>query len=308
MSRPAQSAPLSPRTGDRAAPVPGGGLVPPSGRDRLAQLRALTRQELRLRLTGIWILPPLVLAFGPAFLLLFIVVIKHLLGSSSSGQEVMGGLADWRQGFAEVFHSLMLRVCIFFGCAAIFLNSFRSAVAGRYLHYSYLAPVRRELVVAAKFLSGLIFAGVLFMAGTLAMWTAAHLDGPLQETLPALVSGQGLRLGLTYAAISFLACLGYGAVFLALGLRLKNPIFPTLILMVWESINLFLPAGLQQLSVIHHLQSLGPIPVKTPLISVVSAPTPVPQAVGGLLLVTAALLWLSMRWARSMELDYGGDD
>ncbi len=277
------------------------------GRGRWAQLRVLTRQELRLRATGLWSLPPLLLAFGPAFLLLFIIAIKHLVGPGDSGEEIVGSLADWRQAFAEVFHSLMLRVCVFFGCAAVFLNSFRSAVAGRYLHYSYLSPVRRELVVAAKYLSGLIFTGATFMLGSLAMWAAAHLDGPLSETLPALLGAQGLRLGLTYAGIGFLGCLGYGAVFLALGLRFRNPIFPTLFLMVWESINLFLPAGLQKLSIIHYLQSLGPIPAKTQLISVVAAPTSAPQAVFGLLFVTAALLWLSMRWARGMELDYGSD-
>ncbi|MBK7782745.1 MAG: hypothetical protein IPJ58_18585 [Ardenticatenia bacterium] len=276
-------------------------------RGRWAQLRVLTRQELRLRATGLWSLPPLLLAFGPTFLLLFIVVVKHLFGPGDSAQEIVGGLADWRQAFAEVFHSLMLRVCVFFGCAAVFLNSFRSAVAGRYLHYSYLSPLRRELVVAAKYLSGLIFTGIAFMLGSLTMWTAAHLDGPLGETLPALFSAQGLRLGLTYAGISFLGCVGYGAVFLALGLRFKNPIFPTLFLMVWESINLFLPAGLQKLSIIHYLQSLGPIPAKTQLISVVAAPTSAPVAIIGLLLVTMGLLWLSMRWARDMELDYGSD-
>lgn len=276
-------------------------------RGRFAQLRVLTRQELRLRMTGLWSLPPLLLAFGPAFLLLFIVVLQQLTGARTTGQVNVMGLADWRQVFAEVFHSLMLRVCVFFGCAAVFLNSFRSAVAGRYLHYSYLSPVRRELVVAAKYLSGLIFTGGAFMLGSLAMWTAAHLDGPLGETLPALASAQGLRLGLSYAGIALLACMGYGAVFLVLGLRFRNPIFPTLLLMVWESINLFLPAGIQKLSVIHYLQSLGPIPVKTPLISVVAAPTPAPQALLGLLIVTASLLWLSMRLARNMELDYGGD-
>ena len=278
------------------------------GRGRWAQLRVLTRQELRLRVTGLWSLPPLLLAFGPAFLLLFIVVIKHLLGSRNPDQVIVGSLSDWRQAFAEVFHSLMLRVCVFFGCAAVFLNSFRSAVAGRYLHYSYLSPVRRELVVAAKYLSGLIFTGVAFMLGSLAMWTTAHLDGPLSETLPALLSAQGLRLGLTYAGIGLLGCVGYGAVFLALGLRFKNPIFPTLFLMVWESINLFLPAGLQKLSIIHYLQALGPIPAKTQLISVVASPTPAPLAIIGLLLITLGLLWLSMRWARGMELDYGSDD
>ncbi len=277
------------------------------GRGRWAQLRVLTRQELRLRATGLWSLPPLLLAFGPAFLLLFIIAIKLLVGPGDSGEEIVGSLADWRQAFAEVFHSLMLRVCVFFGCAAVFLNSFRSAVAGRYLHYSYLSPVRRELVVAAKYLSGLIFTGAAFMLGSLAMWAAAHLDGPLNETLPALLGAQGLRLGMTYAGIGFLGCLGYGAVFLALGLRFRNPIFPTLFLMVWESINLFLPAGLQKLSIIHYLQSLGPIPAKTQLISVVAAPTSAPRAVFGLLFVTATLLWLSMRWGRWMELDYGSD-
>lgn len=285
--------------------------VPPSWSQRRGQLLVLCRQELRQRLTGLWNLPPLLLAFGPAAMFLLVILIAHLVPGDVPPELRTGGavgdLADWQKAFAETFHSLMLRVCVFFGCAAVFLNSFRSPIAGRYLHYSYLSPVPRESVALAKYLSGLVFAGSLFALGSLAMWTAAHLDGPLAQTLPALLSARGLRLGLTYAAIALLACLGYGSVFMALGLRLRNPIFPTLLLMGWESINLFLPAALQKLSIIHHLQSLGPIPVDTPLISVVAAPTPVPQALVGLLAVTGLLVALSLRWARGLELDYGGE-
>lgn len=283
----------------------------PSRQSRRAQLWVLCRQELRQRLTGLWSLAPLLLAFGPALMLLLVILIAHLLpGDTPPGAQTggrVGDLADWQQAFAEIFHSLMLRVCVFFGCAAVFLNSFRSPIAGRYLHYNYLSPVPRESVALAKYLSGLLFAGTLFALGSLAMWAAIHLDGPLAETLPALLSARGLRLGFTYAAIAALACMGYGAVFMALGLRLRNPIFPTLLLMGWEAVNLFLPAALQKLSIIHHLQSLGPIPVNAPLISVVAAPTPAPQALLGLLVVTALLVALSLRWARGLELDYGGE-
>jgi hypothetical protein len=280
--------------------------LPAAGSRRGSQLRSLTAQELRQRMTGLWALPALILAFGPALLLLAVVLITKLVADSQDTDLV--SLEQWRQAYAEIYHSLMLRVCVFFGCAAVFLNTFRSAMAGRYLHYSFLSPVSRQTVVAAKYLSGLIYAGAAFVAGTLAMWVVIHL-GPddTARSTAMLLDARGLRLAASYVAITLLACAGYGAVFLALGLRFRNPIFPTVVLMVWESINLFLPAGLQKLSIIHHLQSFAPIPVKTPLISVVAAPTPLPQAVVGLVAVSALLLWLARRWAREMELDYGSD-
>ena len=45
-------------------------------------------------------------------------------------------------------------VVIFFGCLGIFMNLFRGEVLDRSLHYYFLAPVRREVLVIGKYLAG----------------------------------------------------------------------------------------------------------------------------------------------------------
>ena len=57
-----------------------------------------------------------------------------------------------------------------------------------------------------------------------------------------------------------LGCVGYGSVFLALGLYVRNPIVPAAVLLAWEGVNGILPHALQKLSILYYLQSLCPVP------------------------------------------------
>lgn len=45
---------------------------------------------------------------------------------------------------------------LFFGCLIIFLQLFRGDVMDQSLHYYFLCPVRREVLVAAKYLAGVV--------------------------------------------------------------------------------------------------------------------------------------------------------
>src|SRR3978361_581874 len=65
------------------------------------------------------------------------------------------------QIFAGIFQFYYLRIAIFFGCVGIFMNLFRGEMLDKSLHYYLLAPVRREVLVAGKFLSGLTAAIVI---------------------------------------------------------------------------------------------------------------------------------------------------
>ncbi len=55
--------------------------------------------------------------------------------------------------------------------------------------------------------------------------------------------GAGMSQLLTYAGITLLACIGYGAFFIVVGLFFRNPIIPSLMLYGWEWINFLLPAS-----------------------------------------------------------------
>src|SRR5947199_1795513 len=69
--------------------------------------------------------------------------------------------------FAGLFHFYFLRLGIFFGCVGIFSNLFRGEMLEKTLHYYYLTPLRRELLVAGKYLAGLATALFLFVGSTL---------------------------------------------------------------------------------------------------------------------------------------------
>src|SRR5262249_39437601 len=68
--------------------------------------------------------------------------------------------------FANLYEGMILRTIVFFGCAWIFMNLFRGEVVDKSLHYYFLCPLRREVLVAGKYLSGLVTSVVLFSLAT----------------------------------------------------------------------------------------------------------------------------------------------
>ena len=112
---------------------------------------------------------------------------------------------------------------------------------------------------------------------------------------------------LTYAGVTLLACIGYGAFFLFIGLFFRNPIIPALVMYGWELINFLLPPLLKKISVIHYLNSLVPIQVNEGPFAVVAEPTPAWIAIPGLLIVTALVLIAAGYRIRHLEIKYGSE-
>src|SRR5207344_3184301 len=69
-----------------------------------------------------------------------------------------------RMIFAGIFQFFFLRLAIFFGCLGIFMNLFRGEILDRSLHFYFLSPVSREVLMAGKFLAGLVATSVIFVA------------------------------------------------------------------------------------------------------------------------------------------------
>lgn len=214
--------------------------------------------------------------------------------------------------FAGVFQFFFLRLVVFFGCLGIFMNLFRGEVLDRSLHFYFLAPVRREVLVAGKFLAGLIATSVIFVTSELLQNVAFlwHLSPAARDLY--LYHNHGLAHAASYIGITMLACVGYGAFFLVAGMLFRNPIIPTLVILIWEGINPFLPAVLKQISVIYYLKALCPVNIPTPpgmpalFAMLISNPDPVsaPLALTGLLIVALVALYLSSLQVRRMEINY----
>ena len=217
-------------------------------------------------------------------------------------------MGDDSMGFAMLFQFFYLRGAIFFGCVGIFCNLFRGEMLEKTLHYYYLTPVRRELLVAGKYLAGLTVAVAVFVTSvTLSfLFIGRHFGAAYSDYI---WHGPGLSQLGWYILITALACAGYGAVFLMCGLRYRNPMIAAAVVFVWENINPFLPALLQKVSVIYYLRSMMPVevPIPPPFSVMVIDADPISAWITGpgLLAVAALILVYTALSARDTEISYG---
>jgi hypothetical protein len=217
--------------------------------------------------------------------------------------------------FAGIFQYFYLRLAIFFGCLGIFMNLFRGEMSHRTLHFWFLAPARREVLLAGKYAAGLIASAVIFGGGALLTIAAMIWPHDAVEVQSYWNSG-GMGHVFWYAATAALGCVGYGSVFLALGVYVRNPIIPAAVLLVWEGANGILPHVLQKMSILYYLQSLCPVPAPMEadapalirLLAAPAAPASRPGAFLGLLLLTAFVLWIGSIAVRRMQISYGGTE
>jgi hypothetical protein len=214
--------------------------------------------------------------------------------------------------FAGVFQFFYLRLAIFFGCLGIFMNLFRGEILDKSLHFYFLAPIRREVLMVGKFVAGLLATCIIFVSSELLQTIVFTWQfNPTARDL-YLYQNHGLAHAAAYLGITALACLGYGAFFLAAGLLFRNPILPAAAILVWEALNPFLPGLLKRFSVIYYLKSLCPVDIPSPpgtpplLSLLVSNPDPVSTAVAilGIAIVALLVLYISSFQVRRMEINY----
>jgi len=219
-----------------------------------------------------------------------------------------------RMIFAGIFQFFYLRLAIFFGCLGVFMYLFRGEMTNRTLHYWFLAPARRDVLLAGKYAAGLIASAAIFGGGALLAFAAMVWPHDAVE-IQAYWRAGGLGHAFWYATAAAFGCVGYGSVFLALGLYIRNPIVPAAVLLAWEGVNGVLPHALQKMSILYYLQSLCPVPAPIEedvpmlvrLLAAPAAPASRPGAILGLLLVTAVVLWIASRAVRRMQISYGAD-
>jgi ABC-type transport system involved in multi-copper enzyme maturation permease subunit len=235
------------------------------------------------------------------------IVLLSMLALFPPPTEEMENFSELSQVYAAVYGALILRTLVFFGCAWVFMNLFRGEVVDRSLHYYFLSPVKREVLVVGKYLSGLVATLLLFSITTVGSMLILYFWLFPSESRVYFSGGAGAGQLLSYLGVTCLACIGYGAVFLIVGLRFRNPIIPGLVLYGWEWINFLLPPLLKKISVIHYLQSLVPVPMSEGPFAVLVEPTPAWISVPSLLIFTGVVLFLASLHIRRMEISYAGD-
>ncbi len=269
----------------------------------LRQTAAILKLELRKNFFGRRAILIYLLALLPVALVAMLAIVTRIFPDANSIRS------DFGQAniiFAGIYGGLILRTIVFFGCAWIFMNLIRGEVVDRSLHYYFLAPVRREVLVVAKYLAGLSVSIVIFTFTTVGSLFFIYVAG-YPESTNYLMNGPGFSHAVWYVVITVLACIGYGAFFIVIGLFFRNPIIPALVIYGWEWINFLLPPLLKKISVIHYLHSLAPVPMSEGPFAIVAQATPAWISVPGLIVVTAILLFLAGLQIRRMEIKYIGE-
>jgi ABC-type transport system involved in multi-copper enzyme maturation permease subunit len=266
------------------------------------QVQGIFRLELRKNLFSGRGMVVYMLAFVPVGLI--------MIWSMSPATEMLKKPAQGGVMFAGLF-PVYLAVSLYLSALLIFMSLFRNEILEKSLHYYFLTPVRREVLVVGKYVTALLALAGVYLVSTSLLYAFTMLPFG-SEGLKYVMSGAGFGHLISYLGIVLLACVGYGAVFLLAGLIFRNPIVPAALIWGWEAINFILPAWLKKVSVVFYLKSLYPVPVIEQsawksAFSVLAEPTSAWISVPGLLIFTAAVLFLAGRKARSLEITYAED-
>jgi ABC-type transport system involved in multi-copper enzyme maturation permease subunit len=265
------------------------------------QGRRLVRIELRRNLLSwraSWIY---FLAFIPTVIILIhLLFMRHPVYAMSDDTNILAGMVQF----------YYLRLAVFFGCLGIFSRLIRGEMIERSLHFYLLSPVRREVLLFAKFIAGSISAVLLFGGAILADFGLMYVGyGPAGQDY--VFNGPGLGQLEAYLVIVVLACLGYGSVFLLLSMMFRNPTPAAMLVFGWEAINPVMPSLLQKISVASYLRHLMPITVPGEgifaLLTVRTEPISGWAATIGLLLLIAVVLAYSCVRIRKLEIRYTTD-
>lgn len=264
------------------------------------QVLAIIRLELRKGFFGgrsLWLY---LLALAPLVILGMRAILPRAVPDPSS-------IGDASLFFAGIYQIFTMRFVLVLGCVAIFGNLIRREMLDRSLHYYFLSPVRRELLVVGKYLTGLIVSVGVFSISTLIGMMLAYLPHDMRAVQSFFLRGPGFGHLAAYLLTTVLACVGYGAVFLAFGTFVKSPALPAFAVFTWEGILFLMPPLLKKFSVVHYLQALCPVPIPEAPLAIMADPPSPWVAVPGLLIVSTALLALSAWKVRRMEVSYEED-
>ena len=261
---------------------------------RLRQLRAVFLLELLRLARSREGRATLFFAIAPVLLSIVSLTVRHETVSIGRAERV----------FAVLFQNVVLQGTAFFGCLFAFGGLVRGEQLGKTLHHLFLAPVRREVVLVGKYLAALASTATLFGLTSAATYLLLLFDSGRHAAGAQLAAGAGARLA-AYVLVVVLACASYGAVFLAFGQWVKNPIFPALAFWGWDHLSFLLPEVLKRLGLIHYLLSLAPVKAPESFLEILGEPLPVWVAVPVPLLIAATLLAASAWKVRRTEVDYG---
>lgn len=233
-----------------------------------------------------------------------ILLLVAAFDENRDGSPTLDNIENARRVFGYIFSALIMGTVLFLGNAAIFTALFRGEMLDRSIHYYILAPVRRELLVIAKYLAGLACAFIMFGLCTVLSFLLLYAPYGLEQFITDISNGIVFQqLGL-YLGIVLLGSMGYGAVFMASGLLFRNPLIPIVVVAGWEMLHFLLPPALKVFSIIYYIKGLLPIPMDEGPLAVIVAPPPVWVSIVGMFGLSALTVAISVLLLKRLEVRY----
>jgi ABC-type transport system involved in cytochrome c biogenesis permease component len=221
--------------------------------------------------------------------------------------QELPSIGELAAAHSAIFAGFVLRVVVFFGSLLLFSALVRREIQDRTMHYYFLSPARREVILGGKFMAAWMATSVLFCLSATLTFVLMFVPHGLGTAFGYVFTGPGFSQLLLYLLAVALACLAYGSLFLALGVFFRNPALIALVWWGWEFFTVFLPTSVKRLTIVHYLETVQPALREEGLFALTAEALPKPVAVLVLLLVTALLVALAGMRVRRVELAYGSE-
>jgi ABC-2 type transport system permease protein len=235
---------------------------------------------------------------GPVMIAIVVRVLWTLLPNSTL--RINGAAVGGAAIFGVMIWLLYVRFIVpvlgvFYGTALI-----ADEVDDKTITYLFTRPIPRGAVLLGKYLAYLVCTTLLILPSIVLVYflVVPIGEGSIGRSFPLLVADLGmLATGLA----------AYGALFAAVGARMKRPLVIGLVFAFgWEPGVLLFPGYLKRLTVAYYLQAL--VPHAMPDDSSITVLLQVFREIPGVALslialgaITAAMLWLAMRWVAARE-------
>jgi ABC-2 type transport system permease protein len=184
---------------------------------------------------------------------------------------------------------------VFYGTSLI-----ADEVDDKTITYLFTRPIPRGAILLGKYLAYLASTTLLILPSVVLVYflVVPLGDGSIGRSFPQLLAD----LGMLAAGLA-----AYGALFAAVGARLKRPLVIGLVFAFgWEPGVLLFPGYLKRLTVAYYLQALVPhaMPDDSTITVLLQAFREVPGIASSLIalgVIIGGMLWLAIRWVATRE-------
>jgi len=160
------------------------------------------------------------------------------------------------KSFQYIFKGAFLHFGVIFAALSFANSVIHEERAEQTLHYLFLQPTRRWVIVIGKYIAFMLMALPCFVISLVLVKFILLLPFGAGG-LGAFFSAENISLTLKEIAVMLLAISSFTALFLGLSNLFRNPIVP-LMIYGWEAAVSFLPAVLKQFSITYYLKSMLP--------------------------------------------------